>query len=370
MGIRQGALESMEMNREFWKGKRIFLTGHTGFKGSWLTVWLTKLGAEVTGYALPPPTDPSLFNLANVSNGINSVTGNVKDLQALQKAVKDFRPDIILHMAAQALVRKSYEEPVDTYATNVMGTVNILEAARHCDSVRVILNVTSDKCYENNEWPWGYREIEPMGGYDTYSSSKGCAELVTSAYRKSFFPIDRYQEHNVAIASARAGNVIGGGDWAEDRLVPDIMNTISSGNPVIIRSPNAIRPWQHVLEPLRGYLMLIEKLWESGPQYAEGWNFGPNDDDAKPVEWIVNKLTTLWGNNASWKLDTDFNPHEAQYLKLDCSKARSLLGYVPKLRLADTLYWIVEWYRAYQDNGDIRVVTESQIEKYELLLNQ
>lgn len=283
------------MLANFWEGKRVLLTGHTGFKGGWLSLWLQSLGANVTGYALLPPTQPSLYEVARVGDGMYSHIADIRDLDRLVAVMRETRPEIVIHMAAQPLVRYSYVNPVETYATNVMGTVNLLEAVRQVGGVRVVVNVTSDKCYENREWIWGYREHDPMGGYDPYSSSKGCAELVAAAYRNSFFNPEAFGTHGVALASVRAGNVIGGGDWAEDRLIPDFMRAIMAGRAVVIRSPHAIRPWQHVLEPLSGYLLLAQHLWTDGPAFAEGWNFGPVDEDAKPVEWIVEQLTGLWG---------------------------------------------------------------------------
>ena len=335
------------MNADFWRGKRVFVTGHTGFKGSWLSLWLQQLGAEVIGYALVPPTSPSLFEVARVGNGMMSIEGDVRDLVSLQAAIASHKPDIIFHMAAQPLVRYSYKNPVETYATNVMGTVHLLESVRQTGTARVVINITSDKCYENREWVWGYRENEAMGGHDPYSNSKGCAELVASAYRSSYFSKESYAEHGVGLSSVRAGNVIGGGDWAGDRLIPDIIRAIIAGESVLIRSPNAIRPWQHVLEPLNGYMTLAEQMWDTGADLAEGWNVGPEDSDARPVSWITEQLTQLWGDGASWQLDTKVNPHEATYLKLDCSKAKSRLKWAPKLDLATTLDWIVEWYRSY-----------------------
>jgi CDP-glucose 4,6-dehydratase len=344
-------MESLEMNAAFWRGKKVFLTGHTGFKGSWLSLWLQSMGAQVTGYALPPPTNPSLFDEANVAHGMVSIIGDIRDVEALSKAMRDAAPDVVIHMAAQPLVRYSYVNPVETYSTNVMGTVHLLEAVRQTPSVRAVVNVTSDKCYDNKEWVWGYRENEPMGGFDPYSNSKGCAELVTSAYRNSFFNPEKYNEHGVALASGRAGNVIGGGDWAEDRLI-------------VIRSPHAIRPWQHVLEPISGYLLLAKKLYEQGTAYAEGWNFGPVDDDAKPVQWIVEHLTAQWGEGASWQLDEGDHPHEAHYLKLDCSKARMRLDWQPRWHLAHSLEMIVAWQRAWLTKQDMRSFTLKQIEQY------
>lgn len=356
------------MEPKFWNGKKVLLTGHTGFKGSWLSLWLQRLGATVIGYSQPAPTHPSLFEAAHVAAGMTSIIGDICDLEKLRLVMVEHQPQIVIHMAAQPLVRYSYANPVETYAVNVMGTVNLLEAVRHTESVRSVVVITTDKCYENREWVWGYREDEPMGGRDPYSSSKGCAELVTAAYRSSFFPPEEYDRHRVAVASVRAGNVIGGGDWASDRLIPDILRAIQARQPVLIRSPHAIRPWQHVLEPLSGYLTLAERLWQEGPKYAEGWNFGPNDEDARPVSWIVDHLTALWGEGASWEVDVAHHPHEAHYLKLDCSKAKARLNWYPQLNLATALEWIVEFYRAYIQSPDIRPVVEAQINRYQTLV--
>ncbi|HEY0818010.1 MAG TPA: CDP-glucose 4,6-dehydratase [Rhizobacter sp.] len=348
------------MDAQFWRGKRVFLTGHTGFKGSWLSLWLQSAGAQVCGYALAPDTEPALFHIARVADGMTSITGDVRDLAAVQRAMNEFKPEIVIHMAAQALVRRSYQDPVETYATNVMGTVHVLEAARHAGgSVRCIVNVTSDKCYENREWVWGYREGEPMGGHDPYSNSKGCSELVTAAYRDSFM-----RQAGIALASGRAGNVIGGGDWAVDRLVPDILRSFERKEPVRIRNPHAIRPWQHVLEPLSGYLLLAERLWQDGPAHAEGWNFGPNDDDARPVQWIVERMVSSWGQGASWQVDAGEHPHEAHYLKLDISKARQQLGWRPRWRLDTTLDHIAAWHRAWLNRDDMHAFCLRQIEQY------
>ena len=363
MGKRKGAVENM-VEPSFWAGKSVFLTGHTGFKGSWLSLWLQSMGAKVIGYALAPPTNPSLFSVAKVAEGMSSIEGDIRDIAALSKAFEKYQPEIVIHMAAQSLVRHSYANPIETYATNVMGTVHVLEAARQVGSVRAIINVTSDKCYENREWIWGYRENEAMGGYDPYSNSKGCAELVTAAYRNSYFNPHNHAEHGVALASARAGNVIGGGDWAEDRLIPDIMRAIVQGMPVKIRNPHAIRPWQHVLEPLSGYLLLARKLYEKGANYAEGWNFGPNDEDAKSVQWIVENLTQAWGKDASWILDKGDHPHEAHYLKLDCSKAKARLDWHPRWHLQNALNAIIEWHCAHRDGKDMRELTLRQINAY------
>ena len=357
------------MKPEFWRGKRVFLTGHTGFKGSWLSLWLQSLGAQVAGYALPAPTNPSLFDIARVADGMDSVIADIRDLATLQQAMQSAQPEIVIHMAAQPLVRESYRNPVDTYATNVMGTVNLLEAVRHTPGVKAVVNITTDKCYENREWVWGYRENEPMGGYDPYSNSKGCAELVSAAYRSSFFNSKDYSRHGVAIATVRAGNVIGGGDWAQDRLIPDILAAFEAGSPVHIRNPHAIRPWQHVLEPLRGYLTLAERLFEQGADYAEAWNFGPRDEDAKPVGWIVEQLASLWGTGASWQIDAGDHPHEAHYLKLDISKVRSLLDWHPALNLQQALELIVAWTQARLGGQDMRQQTLAQIQAYQTLSN-
>lgn len=347
-----------------YKGRKVLITGHTGFKGSWLCLLLNKLGADVYGYALKPPTNPSLFEVAKIDELIKSFIGDVRDLDHLQKVIQQVQPEIVIHMAAQPLVRESYKIPVETYSINVMGTVHLLEACRNTPSVKAIVNVTTDKCYENKEWHWGYRESEPMGGYDPYSNSKGCSELVTSAYRNSYFNPQKYQEHEVAIASARAGNVIGGGDWADDRLIPDFIRAISKGEELKIRSPYAIRPWQHVLEPLSGYLALAAKLFTEGAKYAEGWNFGPDDRDAKNVEWITETLCRLWGNGAKYSIDNNPQPHEANYLKLDCSKAKAELDWVPRWNIETTLRSIVDWNKAFMSGKNIREITLQQINQY------
>jgi CDP-glucose 4,6-dehydratase len=352
------------MNPAFWRGKRVFLTGHTGFKGSWLSLWLQSMGAEITGFALNPPTTPSLFEVANVGAGMKSIIGDIRDIDALEKAMLSANPEIVIHMAAQPLVRYSYVNPVETYATNVMGTVHLFEAVRKTKTVRAVVNITTDKCYENREWEWAYRENEAMGGYDPYSNSKGCAELVTSAYRSSFFNPADHAKHGVALASVRAGNVIGGGDWAQDRLIPDVVAAFSEGRSAEIRNPNAVRPWQHVLEPLRGYLTLAERLYEGGVDFAEGWNFGPNDTDAKSVGWIVKELAGQWGGGATWSVDQGDHPHEATYLKLDISKAKAHLDWSPRLDLAAALGMIVSWVRCYNEGQDMRHVTLEQIKRY------
>jgi len=355
------------MTPEFWRGKHVFLTGHTGFKGSWMSLWLQSLGAELTGFALQPPTQPSLFKEANIADGMQTVIGDIRDLALLQQAMQAAQPEIVIHMAAQPLVRYSYQNPVETYSTNVMGTVHVLEAVRNTPGVKSVVNITTDKCYENREWIWGYRENEPMGGYDPYSNSKGCAELVSAAYRSSFFNPQSHSQHGVALATVRAGNVIGGGDWAQDRLLPDILAAFEQGQIVSIRNPHAIRPWQHVLEPLRGYLTLAERLYEHGSNYAEGWNFGPNDEDAKPVGWIIKKMAEMWGDGVQWQIDSGEHPHEAAYLKLDSSKARSRLDWYPALRLDDALKLIVDWAKQRQEGADIRQITLAQIKAYQTL---
>lgn len=355
------------MNPAFWKSKRVLLTGHTGFKGSWLSLWLQAMGSQVVGYALAPPITPNLFDLAEVGQGMTGILGDIRDLAKLQAVFAEHRPEIVLHMAAQPLVRYSYQNPVETYSTNVMGTVHLLEAVRNSPGVKAVVNITTDKCYENREWVWSYRENEPMGGHDPYSNSKGCAELVSASYRSSFFNANTYSLHGVALATVRAGNVIGGGDWARDRLIPDILTAFEQGKRVDIRNPHAIRPWQHVLEPLRGYLTLAERLFEHGPSFAEGWNFGPNEEDAKPVGWIVEQMAEMWANDAQWQIDTGEHPHEANYLKLDISKARSRLDWHPALRLNGALKLIIDWAKQRQAGADIRKLTLDQIHAYQKL---
>ncbi len=353
-----GAHVSGTVDPDFWRERRVLLTGHTGFKGAWLALWLQSLGARVTGYSAKVPTQPSLYELARVAEGMDSIEGDVRDHEATTAAVAAAAPEVVIHMAAQALVRRGFIEPRETYETNVMGTVNVLDAVRLSgDGVRVHVNVTTDKCYENREWEWGYRETEPMGGHDPYSNSKGCAELVTSAFRNSFFS----DVDGPRVASARAGNVIGGGDWGEDRLVPDIMRAALAGDEVRVRNPNSIRPWQHVLNPLSGYLVLAQAMWDS-PEHAAGWNFGPPDDDARPVGWIVERLAELWPAELRSASDDGPHPHEARYLKLDSSRARGRLGWRPLVGLDAALLSIVEWYRALSEGSDMRAVTLGQIE--------
>lgn len=353
------------INKEFWKDKRVLVTGHTGFKGTWLSIYLNMMGAKVTGYSLPPNTSPSLYELSNIGEQIDSYFGDIRNLEEFSRVMKVASPEIIIHMAAQPLVRESYKNPVETYSTNVMGTVNLFECVRRNSSVKAVVNVTTDKCYENNEWVWGYRENEPLGGYDPYSNSKACSELVTSAYRNSFFNPKDYPNHGVAIASARAGNVIGGGDWAEDRLIPDCINSLLNNEPIIIRNPNAIRPWQHVLEPITGYLLLAEKLYSKGIEYGEAWNFGPEDYDAKPVKWIVDKMLSKWKGAKGYIVDSSEQPHEANYLKLDCSKAKNILGWHPRWELSETIEKIIEWVEAYNNKQDILEICKNQIINFE-----
>ena len=358
--------------KNVFEDKRVLITGHTGFKGSWLSLWLQKLGAKLVGYALEPPTAPSLFELADVSESMTSITGDVQDYENLFSVLNEHKPEIIVHMAAQSLVRESYRNPITTYSTNVMGTVNLLEAVRHSSSAKVVVNVTSDKCYENNEWVWAYRENDRLGGHDPYSNSKACSELVTSAFRDSFFPKDKYTQHGVALASARAGNVIGGGDWAEDRLVPDCIRSFLKQEKVKIRNPKSVRPWQHVLDPLRGYLLLAEMLYEHGPAYSGAWNFGPKQADQKSVRYIVNYTAKRWGRKAQWESDEKPHARESNALKLDCAKAKSWLGWRACWDLDTSLDKTIEWYRIYKENPKkVRDTTMEHISKYEkCLLNQ
>jgi CDP-glucose 4,6-dehydratase len=342
----------------FWRGRSVLVTGHSGFKGAWLVLWLQSLGARVTGFAGGRPTQPSLHELARLDAEMESFHGDVRDADAVARAIAASDPEVVIHLAAQALVRRSFAEPAETYATNVMGTVNVLDAVRRCgQGVRAVVVVTSDKCYENRDWEWGYRENEPLGGHDPYSSSKACAELVTSAFRSSFFS----DPDGPRVASARAGNVIGGGDWGEDRLVPDIMRAALAGEPVRVRNPNSVRPWQHVLNPLSGYLALAQALGESA-EHATAWNFGPDDEDARPVDWIVRRLAELWPGGLRWESDAGPHPHEARYLKLDSSRARTRIGWRPPVALGAALASIVEWHRALSEGADMRAVTLGQIE--------
>jgi CDP-glucose 4,6-dehydratase len=352
------------IDKDFWQGKRVFLTGHTGFKGSWLALWLQSLGADVKGYSLNPPTSPSLFNEAKIDSLIESCVGDIRDQENLRESMLSFNPDILIHMAAQSLVRHSYDAPIETYEVNVIGTAKVLEVARSCSNLKAIVNITTDKCYENDGRTQGYKENDPMGGYDPYSSSKGCAELVTSSYRRSFL-----QDQGIGLASVRAGNVIGGGDWANDRLIPDILKSFENGSSVVVRNPKATRPWQHVLEPLSGYLVLAQKLYQNPKEYAEGWNFGPNEQDVKPVDWILDKMVSKWPNS-SWELDKSSSPHEAGFLKLDISKAKSKLGWNPLWSLSDTLEKIVHWHQAWLNKEDMQVVCLAEIKEYTKDMNK
>lgn len=365
MGDRPGEVETLAMSPEFWKNRRVLITGHTGFKGSWLSFWLQELHAAVGGLALDPPTTPSFFHLVGVGDRMDDRRGDIRDLEIVRSAVGEFAPEIVIHMAAQALVRPSYADPVGTYATNVMGTVHVLEAVRTSPSVRAVVVVTSDKCYDNREWDRGYVESDAMGGYDPYSSSKGCAELVTAAYRRSYFNPERYAEHRIALASVRAGNVIGGGDWAVDRLIPDAMRAFLSKKEFVVRFPDAVRPWQHVLEPLSGYLQLAQRLYETGPAYTEPWNFGPDAKAERPVRYLAERISALWGEGGKWRASPDGNaPHEAHYLTLNAAKAHTALGWSPRLSLDDALELTVRWYKAYSEGRDMRQFSLGQIAAY------
>jgi CDP-glucose 4,6-dehydratase len=365
----------------FWRGRRVFLTGHTGFKGGWLALWLAQLGANVRGYALDPWTNPNLFTVARVGDVIEDIRGDIRDGARLDGSMREFRPEVVFHLAAQPLVRLSYEDPIGTYETNVIGTARVLDAVRRTPSVHAVVSVTTDKCYENKEWVWPYRETDPLGGYDPYSSSKACAEIVSAAFRQSYFPVDKLAEHGVGVATARAGNVIGGGDWSTDRLIPDLIRGFVSGQPVCIRRPHAIRPWQHVLEPVYGYLRLAEELADApeAARFATAYNFGPNEEDARPVSWIAERMTSFWGDGASWVLDDDHGPHEAGYLRLDASRARRDLAWTPHLRLETALEWLVQWYRSWQSglgaresmsSSDMQALTMSQISAYTKLVTK
>jgi CDP-glucose 4,6-dehydratase len=358
-------VEDVEMNPQFWKGKRVFLTGHTGFKGGWLTLWLNHMGAHVFGFSLAPSTNPSLFEVAGVSNALSGhIIGDVRDADLVKRTLIDVKPDIVIHMAAQPLVFAGYSNPIETYAINVMGTVNVLDAIRSCPSVRAALVVTTDKCYENKDWDWGYRENDQLGGFDPYSSSKACAELVCSAYRNSFFNLSKNASNQVGVASARAGNVIGGGDWSPNRLIPDALAAFSKQQQLVIRSPGATRPWQHVLEPLSGYMMLIEKLHEDPQTFGSAWNFGPNEDSIASVESVVKTLAASWGGNAIVKTETSTTVHEASKLKLDSSKAHRALNWVPKMSLITAVKSVTEWHRAYLSDQDMKKVSIDQIVDY------
>lgn len=367
MAEREGSLESVGgLNRQFWQNRRVFLTGHTGFKGTWLSLWLADMGAKVTGYALLPPTEPNLYDLAGASSCVRSLIADIRDRAVLCEAMREAKPEIVIHMAAQPLVLDSYRNPAETYEVNVMGTVNVLEAVRGCKGIRAVLNVTTDKCYENREWDWGYRENDALGGRDPYSNSKACSELITACYRQAFFSVETFPEHGVSVATARAGNVIGGGDWAAQRLVPDCMRSLLKSEPVPVRNPDSIRPWQHVLDPLCGYLTLAEKMVLGGPDFAESWNFGPAEENSKSVGWMVKKVCKLWGTGAQYEIDTKCgNGHEAGLLRLDCSKTRNRLNWQPVWPISRALEKVVEWTKAYQQGADMRQITMSQIHEYE-----
>lgn len=349
------------INGSFWKGKKVFLTGHTGFKGGWTSLWLKKMGATVKGFSLQPSSKPSFFEEAKIADGMDSTIGDIRDLNLLKKSIIDFHPEIVIHMAAQPLVLDSYTDPIYTYQTNIMGSINLFEAVRECNSVRVLVNVTTDKCYENNHSIWSYRENDSMGGFDPYSSSKACSEIITAAYRRSFFN----KQSDVSLASVRAGNVIGGGDWAKDRLIPDVLRAFDIGKPAIIRNPQAIRPWQHVLEPISGYLILCEKLYKSGNKYAESWNFGPDESDTKSVRELLDQLVNLWPTDVKWLQDKTVHAHEEKILKLDISKAKALLKYHPRWDLSKTLQKITEWHLSWLNSLDIEQVSINQIKDFE-----
>ena len=358
-------MEKMALKSEFWNGKKVLLTGHTGFKGSWLSLWLKKLGVELIGYSKDMPSTPSHFELARVSENMISILGDIKDIDNLKKIMTEHKPEIVIHMAAQSLVRKSYENPIDTFETNILGTANLLQVVKENEDTRVFVNVTSDKCYANtsNEIS-GFSEDFPMGGYDPYSSSKGCAELVTSAYRNSFFNSNEFENHKVSLSSVRAGNVIGGGDWGEDRLIPDIINGISKKQSIEIRNPNFIRPWQFVLDALNGYLILAEKMWKNGRDFSEAWNFGPKENDCKTVQWVLENMSSKWEEMFSWEKNSGNNPHESKILKLNCTKANKRLGWETKLTIDETIQWTIDWYREYFNDSDMKTVSENQIDKF------
>jgi CDP-glucose 4,6-dehydratase len=359
MGSRSSTVEGLDMNPAFWRGKRVFLTGHTGFKGGWLALWLTELGAEVYGYALAPPTEPNFFTLCKLKDRLaHSTLADIRDAGAITRALNTAQAEIVLHLAAQPLVHHSYTAPVDTYAVNVMGTVNLMEAVRHVPSVKAVVNVTTDKCYENREWVWPYRESEAMGGFDPYSSSKGCSELITAAYRRSFLA-----PAGIHVASARAGNVIGGGDWAVDRLIPDCLRAMDNKQPLLLRSPSAIRPWQHVCEPLSGYLLLAEQLCTCGEEYADAWNFGPDSSDARSVQWIVENIYR-GVPDAHWQTNPSAQPHEAHALTLDSAKARTLLGWRPRWPLSKALDMTMAWHKAWRQGQDMAALSLQQIQQY------
>jgi len=352
-------MESLVISTTFWKGKSVFLTGHTGFKGGWTSHWLSELGANVHGYSLQPPTKTNFFTETKLIERLASSTlADIRDYEGLEKAIHKAQPDILIHMAAQPLVRDSYIYPLDTFSSNVMGTINVLEAARQVASIRAVVNITTDKCYENKGWVWPYRESDQLGGYDPYSASKACAEIAASSYRNAYL-----SDSNIQLASVRAGNVIGGGDWAKDRLIPDFLRALDAGETLVIRSPDAIRPWQHVLEPISGYLILAQKLFEKGSSFAEAWNFGPSDNDSMPVSWIVKKLCEKIPR-AKYEIRPDLKRHEASLLKLDSSKAQSKLGWFPRWHIETALEKTIEWHLAYRNQEDLSALTSLQIDEY------
>jgi CDP-glucose 4,6-dehydratase len=360
----KSAVESVVMNPEFWRKRKVLITGHTGFKGSWLSLWLQNLRAEVVGYALPPPTQPSLFDLARIGKGMESLQGDILDLESLGSAIQEHKPEIVFHLAAQSLVRRSYEDPVGTYATNVLGTVHLLQAVRNASSVRSVVVVTSDKCYENRGDQRAYRETDRLGGADPYSNSKAAAELATAAFRESFFS-KKGAGVKPGVASARAGNVIGGGDWAADRLIPDVMRAALEDKELLVRNPHAVRPWQHVLDPLNGYLLLAQNLWQHPEEFSESWNFGPDERETKSVAAVLDRVRELWAADIRWRVDDGSHPHEAQYLKLDCTKARTKLGWKPQWNFDSALEATIQWYKAYQSRQELREVAENQIRSYQ-----
>lgn len=357
------AVEGLVMTAQFWDGRRVLLTGHTGFKGAWLALWLKQMGARVAGYALPPENE-SLYELNSVANEMDEcVYEDVRNTSSINQLISRFRPEVVFHLAAQSLVRASYSRPLETYQVNILGTANVLEAVRLNLSQAAVVIVTSDKCYENNEWVWGYRETDALGGHDPYSSSKSCADIVAAAYFRSFF--GAFSEKAVGVATARAGNVIGGGDFSKDRLVPDVVASLSNGLPLRVRNPASVRPWQHVLEPLSGYILLAEKLWLDPRRYSQSWNFGPAQDDARTVRWLVEQLHRLWGTQAHWEADSESSPHEANLLLLDSAKARALLGWRPRWTVDVALRAVVEWYKAYEARVSLRDVVLRQIRAFE-----
>jgi len=357
-------MEKMVMNSNFWKNKKVLLTGHTGFKGSWLSIWLKKIGVDLIGFSKDVPTEPSLFELANVSKDMTSVMGDIRNFSVVQEIIEKNQPDIIIHMAAQALVRDSYKNPLETFSTNIMGTANVLEAIKISKKTRVMINVTSDKCYENKGIGNNFSEDAAMGGYDPYSSSKGCSELISSAYRNSFYNIEDFESHKLSLATVRAGNVIGGGDWAKDRLIPDIIKGIRDKRTIEIRNIEAIRPWQFVLEPLNGYLLLAEKMWEDGKKFSESWNFGPNNDDCKSVKWILEKIAEKWNEEIKWDKKNVKNLHEALVLKLNCEKAKTRLEWRTKLDINQTIEWTINWYKEFLKKSNMKKYTDEQIDRF------